>query len=76
MEIIKQGNPRIIKYRMRCPSCGCVMVYQEEEVQRDRDGRYIICPTCGDYIDQSLAKKQQKMTNVDRPRRYKGSKTI
>lgn len=43
-----KNTPREIK--KKCYNCGCKFVYDENDIQRDRDGRYIECPQCGSYI--------------------------
>lgn len=52
MKIIKEGdkNKAVRVYTLTC-HCGCVAEFTAEEIQNDRDGQYIICPTCGSYID-------------------------
>lgn len=54
MKIIKEGNKNkaVSIYTLRC-NCGCVAEFTAEDIQNDRDGQYIICPTCGSYIDMN-----------------------
>lgn len=51
MEIIKQGNLAVKRYKMVCNRCGCEAIYEENELHYDqRDGDYVICPCCGLYV--------------------------
>lgn len=55
IEIIKKGN----KNKVHCAFCGCVMIYQKEDIQEkecyrsQRDSyilKYITCPQCHQLI--------------------------
>ena len=50
MEIIKAGNPERKAYGFVCRKCGCVAKFDETDIKRDRDGDYIICPSCGRFV--------------------------
>lgn len=52
MKIIKEGNrPSIIEKRFIC-RCGCEFIADENDQKKDpRDGDYVVCPTCGKFIN-------------------------
>ena len=50
MEIIKAGNPERKAYGFVCRKCGCVAKFDETDIKRDRDGDYIVCPSCGRFV--------------------------
>lgn len=41
----------------RCPKCGCGFTFTKDDIERDRDGRYVTCPNCGAFIDVRCAQK-------------------
>lgn len=48
MKIIKKGiNPAHKPTRKTCGKCGCVFEYTRADMQSDRDGAYVVCPTEG-----------------------------
>lgn len=53
IEIIKEGDPEKVnpKHYIKCAKCECEFTYQNNDVESDqRDGDYIKCPTCKNYI--------------------------
>jgi transcription elongation factor Elf1 len=50
MEIIKKGNTTYKEYEFTCRKCGCVAKFDEKDIKQDRDGEYIVCPSCGRFV--------------------------
>ena len=57
MEVLRQGNPGIITYKIECGCCGCVMLYTDNEIKKDKQGSYVECPTCAERLNLVNAKK-------------------
>lgn len=55
MKIIK-NNYKETTFKVKCPRCKSKLKVSESDIQMDRDGRYIICPCCGKFIDENLLK--------------------
>ena len=56
MKIIKEGKTEKQEFRMVCDKCGCEALYTNEDVQRDRDGSYVVCPCCGSFVSHNTHK--------------------
>ena len=51
MRIIKKGKLPPKEKKMKCTSCGCVFMYDRSDIKTEqRDGDFVICPTCGKFI--------------------------
>ena len=51
MEILKQGKVPDKKTKKTCKGCKCVFTYISSDIHVDnREGNYVICPTCGSFI--------------------------
>lgn len=51
MRIIKEGKLPPKEKKMTCSECGCVFMYDRSDVKTEqRDGDFVICPTCGKFI--------------------------
>ena len=62
----------------KCSKCGCGFTFTKDDVERDRDGRYVTCPNCGAFIDVQCAQKniefkdnECSMCAADNPERAK-----
>lgn len=53
MKIIK-NNYKEITFKVRCPHCDSVLIVEKSDIQRDRDGRYFVCPCCGKFGDANV----------------------
>ncbi len=52
MRIIKEGTPPHKEKKQECVNCGCVFMYERSDIHTDkRDGDFVICPSCGAYIN-------------------------
>lgn len=52
MRIIKEGKLPPEEKKTVCPKCGCVFMYDRSDIHSDcREGCWVVCPTCGEYID-------------------------
>lgn len=52
MKIIKKGKIRKEEWRGLCLDCHCEFIYDGDDIKIDqREGDYIVCPTCGKYIN-------------------------
>lgn len=52
MRIIKEGKFPPDERKQKCSDCGCVFMYERADIHCDqRDGDFVICPTCGAYIN-------------------------
>lgn len=51
MRIIKEGKLPPKEKKMTCSECGCVFMYNRSDIKTEqRDGDFVICPTCGKFI--------------------------
>lgn len=50
MRIIKQGSVPLKESKRTCLKCKTKFAYGPNDIQSDRDGRYVVCPTCGQFI--------------------------
>jgi DNA-directed RNA polymerase subunit RPC12/RpoP len=57
MRVIKQGiAPKDIEQEKTCIRCQTVIGFTNKDIKRDqRDGDYIVCPTCGTFINAKAA---------------------
>ena len=37
-------------FQTKCNNCGHVIVYIEEHIKKDKDGDYIVCPSCESFM--------------------------
>lgn len=45
-----QNKERIVT----CPSCGSVFSMTNNDIEEDRDGKYVICPACLEFINERI----------------------
>jgi DNA-directed RNA polymerase subunit RPC12/RpoP len=50
IEIIKVGWREEPKHKTTCGKCLTEFTYQHEDLERDREGAYVKCPTCSGFI--------------------------
>lgn len=51
LKIIQRGNVTESKPKIdSCDKCKTKFEYDQSDIQRDRDGRYVVCPMCGAFI--------------------------
>ena len=50
MKIIKKGEIPKKEYKETCNKCKTKFTYVNEDTQNDRDGKYVVCPTCESFI--------------------------
>lgn len=51
MKVIKKGKVPFKEKRFECSYCGCEFFADENDKKVDqRDGDYVVCPTCGKFI--------------------------
>ena len=56
MRIIKKGKLPPKEKKMECKNCGCVFMYDFRDIHSDqREGDYVICPTCKKFINVDWA---------------------
>ena len=61
MYILKEGKIPVEEYKFSCKRCGCEFMANHTDKNIDqRDGDYVICPTCDAWIDWSLGIKYSK----------------
>lgn len=52
MKIIKKGKIRKEEWRGSCLDCHCEFMYDRNDIKIDqREGDYVVCPTCGKFIN-------------------------
>lgn len=49
-QVVRQGESTIPAFERTCFKCGTEFIYISEAIKHDRDGDYVICPTCGAFI--------------------------
>ena len=55
MRIIKKGKVPREEWQITCKKCGCIFAFERRDIQSDRrDGDFVICPTCNEYIGIKL----------------------
>jgi len=50
MKIIKLGEIKQENQQIICKSCQTEFKIEPNDIQSDRDGRYVICTLCGKFI--------------------------
>jgi len=50
MKVIKQVEPVKKVFEKTCGYCKSELEYDMSDVESDRDGSYIICPSCGKFL--------------------------
>lgn len=52
MRIIKEGKLPLKERKMECNNCGCLFMYEQKDIYSDqREGNYVVCPTCKKFIN-------------------------
>ena len=55
MRIIKKGKVPKEEWQTTCKKCGCIFAFDRKDIHYDqRDGDWVICPTCNEYIGIKL----------------------
>ena len=55
MRIIKKGKVPREEWQTTCKKCGCIFAFDRRDIHSDpRDGDWVICPTCNEYIGIKL----------------------
>lgn len=70
LKILRKGEktlPEDKTYKMKCKTCGCEYLYQNEDVKYDfyGDFEYLRCPQC-DYISYISFKRKYKCESGDK----------
>lgn len=53
-EILKPPRPALVRARYK-DNCGATILFEPSDVVvGDRDGDYVVCPACKEWIDASL----------------------
>jgi len=50
MKIISLGKVKVKKTKIVCFKCESVLEYDLRDIKSDRDGKFIICAACGQFI--------------------------
>lgn len=50
MKIIKKVELKKKEIKKTCYKCKTKFSYNESDVESDRDGNYVKCPSCGSFI--------------------------
>lgn len=50
MKVKTTGKIPTEEKNKKCYNCKSVLTYSPKDIEQDRDGRYIVCPTCGKFI--------------------------
>jgi RNase P subunit RPR2 len=51
MKIIKRGSVKAEETKkIMCGKCTSVLEYELKDIQMDREGKYIVCPVCGQFL--------------------------
>lgn len=50
MRVIKDGQVPVIETKKTCKTCKTRFAYTPSDTKEDRDGRYVVCPTCKTFI--------------------------
>jgi len=54
-KIIKTGKLKVTTANYTCRTCDSVIEFDRSDVRSDqRDGDYVKCPLCNNYIDSSI----------------------
>ena len=51
MKIIEPGKNTLVEFTHTCNNCGCKFMYSKYDIKHDKDGDYVNCPTCNNYIN-------------------------
>lgn len=55
IQLEKLGAAALKRYRVECKQCGAIFTYEQEDINPDqRDGDYVICPCCSQWINATL----------------------
>jgi len=67
--IINPGRNVKKQYKHNCKTCGCEFLFQDEDIQPDRDGDYIVCPndSCKAFTSVDSYAKLEKMIYIPTP---------
>ena len=59
MIVLNKGKIKNAKQYFKCSTCNCEFIANEKEDKHidQRDGDYVICPTCKAWIDWNLGKE-------------------
>lgn len=49
-QVVRQGESTIPAFEKTCFKCGTKFFYISEAIKHDRDGDYVVCPSCGAFI--------------------------
>lgn len=50
MKILKEGKIKPRSHKKTCAKCDSELEYDFSDVITDKDGKYIICPVCKNFI--------------------------
>lgn len=50
MRIIRKGKIIPKEWEQTCSKCNCLFAFTNSDIKTDRDGSYLICPTCNKYL--------------------------
>lgn len=50
MKIIKEGKIKATEKKKSCYKCKTKFSYEPNDINSDRDGRYVVCPKCNAFI--------------------------
>jgi len=50
MKIIKKVEPKEPEKKTMCCYCKTIFVYNNSDIKPDRDGSYVVCPSCEKFI--------------------------
>lgn len=57
MRVIKEGTIDKKEYKFECNRCNCEFAADKNDQHIDqRDGDYVICPCCNNWIDWGMGK--------------------
>lgn len=48
--IKKQGKPIVHIHTIKCYKCKTSFTFEPSDIEMDRDGRYVICPSCNVFL--------------------------
>lgn len=61
MKIIKKGKVEKKEWGVLCLDCHCEFIYDTGDIKIDRrEGDYVVCPTCGNFINAIGRNNPQK----------------
>lgn len=50
MKVLKQGTVKKDTKVKTCTNCKTKIEYTRDDVEQDRDGRFIVCPSCARFL--------------------------